>query len=51
MQYNAGHDNGCQGGLCEDAFDYISDSGILSAQCAPWTGNETVPKMLNDDQQ
>jgi len=39
---HTGHDNGCQGGLCEDAFDYISDNGILSAQCAPWTGNETV---------
>lgn len=37
---HTGHDNGCQGGLCEDAFDYISDTGLLVDSCNPWGGDD-----------
>lgn len=33
---------GCNGGLTEDAFDYINDEGMLSARCRPWTGGDAT---------
>jgi C1A family cysteine protease len=39
---HAGMCSGCNGGLTEDAFDYINDNGILSASCVPWTGGDSV---------
>lgn len=37
-----GHCSGCNGGLCEDAFDYINDEGIVSAECVPFTGGDST---------
>jgi len=38
----AGHCSGCNGGLTEDAFDYINDNGMLSEPCVPWTGGDST---------
>jgi len=39
---HTGKCNGCGGGLTEDAFDYISEEGMLAEDCVPWTGSDSV---------
>lgn len=34
--------SGCNGGLTEDAFDYINDNGVLSAECVPWADGDST---------